>query len=235
MNNSRIVNEIEALCNIYFDRIKKIPSNDNQIIEITLSSNPLSESRSHHPFCWVKARVEYNNNYPLTGPGIQIVEKYNVLETELEMIKKHIELIIQNRIKQNYEMVHEICQYVQMFLNQKANLNDPKNIILDASDDDLDDSISDIHPKNTNSLIKSHSDKLNNIKNPFENLRDISSIINTKKDEENSITESHHHLDLSPQSSSSSPVLTSRFISDFEIKQKLGEGGGGSVYKVRNK
>ena len=23
--------------------------------------------------------------------------------------------------------------------------------------------------------------------------------------------------------------------SDFEIKQKLGEGGGGSVYKVRNK
>ena len=232
MNNSRIINEIEALCNIYFDRIKKIPSSDNQIIEITLSSNPLSESRSHHPFCWVKARVEYNSNYPLTGPLIQIVEKYNVLEAELEMIKKHIELIIQNRIKQNYEMVHEICQYVQMFLNQKANLNDPKNIIIDTSEDDFDDSISDIHPKNTNSLIKSHSD---NIKNPFENLRDISSNINTKKEEENSITESHHHLDLSPQSSSSSPVLTSRFNSDFEIKQKLGEGGGGSVYKVRNK
>ena len=101
---------------------------------------------------------------------IQIVEKYNVLEAELEMIKKHIELIIQNRIKQNYEMVHEICQYVQMFLNQKANLNDPKNIIIDTSEDDFDDSISDIHPKNTNSLIKSHSD---NIKNPLFRISDL--------------------------------------------------------------
>ena len=174
--NLRIENEIEALSSIYLDRIKMVPSKPNKTIEITLSSNSLGSPKSHHPFCWVKTRVEYQNNYPLRGPIITIFEKYNLLDSEVENIEKHIELIIQNRIKQNYEMVHEICQYIQIFLNQKANLNDPKNSG-DSSDEDNDDSLSDIHPKKEKiDLIKSKSEKLSdmNIKNPFENLRDVS-------------------------------------------------------------
>ena len=238
--NLRIENEIEALSSIYLDRIKMVPSKPNKTIEITLSSNSLGSPKSHHPFCWVKTRVEYQNNYPLRGPIITIFEKYNLLDSEVENIEKHIELIIQNRIKQNYEMVHEICQYVQIFLNQKANLNDPKNSG-DSSDEDNDDSLSDIHPKKEKiDLIKSKSEKLSdmNIKNPFENLRDVSgdASSNKKKIEE---IENVPKLEISKENSAlsaSSPiVLTSRFHSDFEIKQKLGEGGGGSVYKVRNK
>jgi hypothetical protein len=121
--NNRVDNEIEALSNIYLDRINVVADTPNQIIEIMLKSNSLDKtSECSNYFCWLKLRVEYVNPYPSKSPIITICDYYRITKDDVDVILKHIQLIIQTRMKQNYEMVHEICQYIQVFLNQKGNI-----------------------------------------------------------------------------------------------------------------
>ena len=311
--NNRVDNEIEALSNIYLDRINVVANTPNQIIEIMLKSNSLDKtSECSNYFCWLKLRVEYVNPYPSKSPIITICDYYRITKDDVDVIFKHIQLIIQTRMKQNYEMVHEICQYIQVFLNQKGNIrndnnsnnglgksvseqlmggycrNNNNNNIFDFSDGmlELSRSNTDTNMSNEYTLSNHYNNNTKQKKesmlfNTKNNINDSNTIISNKddsyiintnnnkhgkhvltfnySDDSNSISNSYSNSEITKQKvHNESPKkkinnnnnnnnnnippynndnnnLTSRFNTDFEIKAKLGEGGGGCVYKVRNR
>ena len=234
-NQTIIDNEIEALTNIYPEKVKKLNKSE---IEVSITSNPLIY-KQYPPYCWIKLKIEFPNNYPNERPIVIIIDKYHFSENELNEIKSEIESIIKKREEENIEVIHEICFYIQEYLDLKTKLN------LNVNNEK-----ENLSSDNKNNLISNF--KTFNIKgkNPFENIREIN-LKNDNSKSEYSISKSsdsmtNNKINNRKKSSSTSeenqklnPIenlkYTSRFLSDFEIKNKLGEGGGGSVYKVRNK
>jgi len=245
-NSTIIDNEIEALINIYPGKIKVIKDSQKKVIEISIISNPLIQNKNP-PYCWIKLNIEFPNDYPNKRPIVTIYEKYHISENELNEVKNEIELIIKKGEEENIEVIHEICFYIQEYLDSKGKLN----LNFNEKDNDI------INKKNYNLITKFKSFNLKG-QNPFENIRET----NLKNEYSNSISKSSDsitnnnksiHKKISSTSLDENNLnnvtnksidnllnvnnlkYTSRFLNDFEIKNKIGEGGGGSVYKVRNK
>ena len=70
-------------------------------------------------YCSLKLRIEYPFNYPNDEPKINIIDKYFINNDEINQINNYIKQQINLRIKKKVEVVYEIVNYIQEFLNKK--------------------------------------------------------------------------------------------------------------------
>ena len=254
-NSTIIDNEIEALINIFPGKINVINGSQTKVIEISIISNPLIQNKNS-PYCWIKLNIKFPKDYPNKRPIVTIFEKYHISENELNEVNNKIESIIKKGEEENIEVIHEICFYIQEYLDSKGKLN----LNFNKKDEDIINKNNNNNDNNNNNNNLISRFKSFNIKgqNPFENIREI----NLKNDYSNSLSHSSDSIsnnNITIHKKNSYPnknienlnneinksidnqlqinnlKYTSRFLNDFEIKNKIGEGGGGSVYKVRNK
>jgi len=122
----------------------------------------------------------------------------------------------------NCEMVHDICQFIQKFLDEKNKLYNPiYSYDLKASSKTR----SDLYIKMHNKKNKTSS------KDQEQNQVYLENLI-TKEWSKNAI-----NLDIKQDllNEIDTNASISRFKNDFIIIDKVGSGGGGVVYKVKNK
>ena len=252
----RVSNEIEALSEIYFDAINIIIP--NKIIQLQFNS----ELENIHIPIIINIQIEYNDGYPSTLPDIHIIKYEGFTTKEKECLYNKLLTIMKECSEDNVEMVHEICIHIQHEIemkettyspvvkkknditndkssgetieikNNKGKLNafeNPRDAMLE---DDIrdNDKISENYKHNNNnnnnilcessssgSLELNISDKNMNSEHDNESSIDDSDSVNNK-DNKNNYNKAY-----------------SRFKSDFTIISKLGQGGGGSVFKVKNR
>ena len=146
-------------------------------------------------------------------------------------------------------MVHEICTLVQEIVNKKAQQNEPLNLSFTTSIDNLSETEDQYLTKQPSKHIE---------QNAFENVRNA--MLEDKRDyninpNQNNESNSDNSVELNINSNNNSlifqneegnnqksfPGITnnynmvySRFKSDFTVISKLGQGGGGAVFKVQN-
>lgn len=216
-DGSRIDNEIEALNGIYMDNFSRLGPDSANEIKIKLTPDPFSNI-SKDPFCWVELKVKYSRGYPRVVPDIEIANKYNVTEEELDFLNEKIGDIAFDRSDQNMEMIHDICEAIQKFLDDKNRTYDPQKRASQQP-------IKVVRKRSSAQEIVKINENFNDLKKFLKN--DDPFLLNT-----NMIS---FNFDDSIYKQNSNHSGGSRFTTDFEIIEKLGQGGGGSVYKVRNK
>jgi len=227
----RINNEIEALSCIYIDAIEKIKYEANGEHELIVLLKPNHfNSTFFDPICWIKLKIKYNKGYPIIPPGIDIIEKYNLTDKEKEIINTGIDDIANMRSDQNCEMMNDILDFVKKFLDDKSKSYSPfkrkEQPIEDLSEMKSYRKLSSDKYEDQNSIRKNQK-KLNyNKGNDLlgQNYTYNSSMIDYENVDAN--------IDLDEKKFFSHGK--SRMLTDFQIIDKIGEGGGGSVYKVKN-
>jgi serine/threonine protein kinase len=236
--------EVEALSSIYGENLEKDPKSTN-IIRVFLRPDPLAQK---DPLCWIKLQVCYNKNYPKVMPDIEIVDKYNISKKELQTINEEIDNIAFSKSSENSEMIFDICRYIEQFLEEKIRIYDKKNDYnlrkLSVSDSEnqakkrkwskLCDPES---PKAAKVTLESHSNTkeienthyIRNFLKEQECLHAENSdykIVSSKNIHENTEFDLERNIDFNKK------ISGSRLKSDFQIVEKIGQGGGGAVYKV---
>lgn len=228
----RINNEIEALSCIYIDAIEKIRYESNGEHELIVNLKPNHfNSTFFDPICWIKLKIKYNRGYPVIPPGVDIIEKYNISESEKDSINTGIDNIANVRSDQNCEMINDILDFVKKFLDEKSKSYSPfkrkENPIEEIS--------------GFKSSRKLSSDKYDEQKSLRKNIKRLNYnkgndllghnyTYNSSKIDYENVDENFEGLDEKNFVSQGK----SRMLSDFQIIDKIGEGGGGSVYKVKN-
>jgi hypothetical protein len=232
-SQSRINNEIEALSCIYLNEIEKIKYNPKGDHEFMIHLKPnLLNSTFIDPICWIKLKIKYNKGYPLISPGIDIFEKYNLTKNELIYINDNIDKIANLRSNQNCEMLNDIFDFIQKFLDEKSKSFQPfkkkeenYNFSMRKMSSDIND-IKISQRKNANILSYNKGDG-NDLFGS--NLNDN---YHTTKFE---IGNMEQNFELSSEDIDMCTANgKSRLVTDFTIIEKIGEGGEGSVYKVKN-
>ena len=228
----RINNEIEALSCIYIDAIEKVifEANGEHELIVTLKPNHFN-STFFDPICWIKLKIKYYIGYPVIPAGVDIIEKYNISEIEKESINTGLDDIVNIRSDQNCEMINDVLEYVRKFLDEKSKTYSPfkrkKNPIEDIS--------------GLKSCRKMSSDKYDEKKSVRKNLKKL----NYNKGNDllgynytyNSSKIDYENVDTNIEGLDEKNFVSngkSRMLTDFQILDKIGEGGGGSVYKVKN-
>lgn len=228
----RINNEIEALSCIYIDAIEKVKFEANGEHELIVNLKPNHfNSTFFDPICWIRLKIKYNKGYPVIPPGIYIIEKYNITDSEKETIETGIDNIANVRSDQNCEMINDILDFVKKLLDEKSKSYSPfkrkENPIEDIA--------------TLKSCRKLSSDKYDEQKSVRKNLKKLNYIkgndllghnytYNSSKIDYDNVDTNIEVLDEKNFVSNGK----SRMLSDFQILDKIGEGGGGSVFKVKN-
>jgi hypothetical protein len=232
-SQTRINNEIEALSCIYLDEIEKIkynPKGDHEFI-INLKPNSLN-STFIDPICSIKLIIKYNKGYPVIAPGIDILEKYNLTKNEILMINENIDKIANLRSNQNCEMLNDIFDFIQKFLDEKSKSFQPfkkKEENYNISPRKMSYDINEFRNsqrKNAKRLSynKGEGNDLlgNNLNDNYHTTKfDIGNM-------EQNFELSSEDIDMCTANGKS------RLVTDFTIIEKIGEGGEGSVFKVKN-
>lgn len=219
----RIENEIEVLQSIYMDNLERVNLNEPQEIKIKLTPG-LVANTAKSPFCWLELKLKYNKGYPRVVPEIEISNKYNITEEETEILNEGIDDIAFEKSDQNVEMVHDICEYVQNFLSDKCQTYNPKKRQNNTTIDE-----------NKPPRKRSSAQDLNKPNDKYHDLKKFLKEGNELKMTVSSINLNMDEHGLGIGRENSNPINNSRFTTDFEIIEKVGQGGGGSVYKVKNK
>lgn len=226
--NPRIENEIEALQSIYLDNVERVTSKYEGHYEIKIKLIPemfsKNNSKDKEPICWLEIHVKYHKNYPAVVPDFEISNKYNLNEGELNQIMEGIDDIAFDLSDNNMEMMLEICQFIQKFLDEKNRAYNPNTLKFNESE------------LKQELRRKSDSEEIFKIK---ENYNDIKKFLK----EDDNITYNTNSLNINFEDSDVVGInrieniknSISRFSNDFEMIEKIGQGGGGSVYKVKNK
>lgn len=243
---TRVSDEIEALNEIYLDTFKLITP--NQTIQIKIIPNSLKVFQNTNPKCMVKLVIDYNPNYPKVLPTLTISKTYNFTKKETDEMYTKMYETAQECSENNMEMIHEICTVIQEIVNKKAQQNEPLNLSINSSDN-LSDTEEVNLPKKGN---KKHIEQ-----NAFENVRNaMLECSNNNSEEQNNSESNSIELNISVDDNNNTNILGnidnnenmpfsqkpssnynqtySRFKSDFTVISKLGQGGGGSVFKVQN-
>ena len=250
----RVSNEIEALSEIYFDAINIIIP--NKIIQLQFNS----ELEHIHIPIIINIQIEYNDGYPSTLPDIHIIKYEGFTTKEKECLYNKLLTIMKECSEDNVEMVHEICIHIQHEIemkettyspvvkkknditndkssgetieikNNKGKLNafeNPRDAMLE---DDIrdNDKISENYKHNNNNNILCESSSSGSLEL---NISDKN--MNSEHDNESSIDDSDSVNNKDNKNNYNK--VYSRFKSDFTIISKLGQGGGGSVFKVKNR
>lgn len=243
---TRVADEIEALNEIYLDTFKLVVPNKS--IQIKIIPNSLKIFQNSNPKCLIKLSIEYNENYPKIIPNITLIKTYNFTKKEITDINKKIYEIAKECSENNMEMVHEICTLVQEIVNKKAQQNEPLNLSFTSIDN-----LSETEEQYLTKQPSKHIEQ-----NAFENVRNA--MLEDKRDyninpNQNNESNFDNSVELNINSNNNSlifqneegnnqksfPGITnnynmvySRFKSDFTVISKLGQGGGGAVFKVQN-
>ncbi len=231
-DQQRINNEIEALSCIYIDAIEKIKYESNGEHELIVNLKPNHyNSTFFDPICWIKLKIKYNKGYPVIGPGIDIIEKYNISDKEREIINNGIDKIADMRSDQNCEMMNDIIDYVKKILDEKSKSYSPfkikENHIEEFSN------LKSCRKLSSDKYEKQESQRKNRKKlnyNKGNDLMGFNYTYNSSKIDYENVDSNFNMLDKK------NIVFNgkSRMLTDFQIIDKIGEGGGGSVYKVKN-
>jgi len=229
----RINNEIEALSCIYIDAIEKVRYEANGEHELIVNLKPNHyNSTFFDPICWIKLKIKYNRGYPVIPPGIDLIDKYNISEREKDVINTGIDNIANIRSDQNCEMINDILDYVKKILDEKSKSYSPFKL--------KENPIEDISGLKKSSR-KLSSDKYDEQKSIRKNIKKL----NYNKGNDllghnytyNSSKIDYENVDANFEVLDEKNFVShgkSRMLSDFQILDKIGEGGGGSVYKVKN-
>lgn len=230
----RIDNEIEALSCIYIDTIDKIKYDPNGLHEMIIYIKPNQfNSTFFDPICWIKLKIKYNRGYPSIPPGIDICEKYNLSPNELKEINQNIDNIANIRSDQNCEMLNDIIEYVKKFLDDKSKAYSP----FKRKENEIHNNENAIFLR-TRKLSTDKSEEKNSIR---KNMKKLNYFMKDNDLLGHNYTYNSSKIDYENVDSNfnmNSKIMTSngksRMLTDFQIIKKIGEGGGGSVYKVRN-
>jgi hypothetical protein len=221
--NIRIENEIEALQSIYLDNLKRVTALYEGHYEILIKLTPdIFSNLAKKPFCSIELKIKFPKDYPNDAPVVEIGDKYNITQEEYLNLKQQIKLMIEDYTEKNMEMIHEICQKIQKFLDDKNRSYEPQKKV---------------DSKGKLNLRKNSSQE--DLKKMKENYDNIKNFLNTDDKNLRNTINSNIVIDDSELGLNNlenvNNNMSSRFLTDFEVVDKIGQGGGGSVYKVKNK
>ncbi len=150
-------------------------------------------------------------------PEIDIIDTYNLSSEDKNIFKGLIEEKAISFSNQNKEMIFEICCVVQEFLNAKDKLYQEDN-----SKNTTNSKFSDLYKIMNKKKTSSGEEELN--QGYLDNL--VSKNLDYSK-----------QINLESEMMNENNIITSvsRFKNDFTINEEVGKGGGGVVYKVKNK
>jgi len=150
-----------------------------------------------------------------------LIDIYNLSNLDKDYLNEQIDEIAINMSNNNCEMIHDICQFIQKFLDEKNKLYNPiYNMELKSS--------------NNNKMLclkKSQKKHMISSKDQEQNQVYLDNLI-TKEWSKGVINIDFKNDALNEMETGAS---ISRFKNDFIIIEKVGSGGGGVVYKVKNK
>jgi hypothetical protein len=218
---SRIEMEIEALQSIYSDNMRRVTSKYEGDYEIYIKLLPnLETNLSIKPFCYIELNIKYPNDYPSIAPIIKFSYQDNIKNDELTILKQKIDLIIEEYQNKNMEMVHEICQFVQGFLDDK-----------NRNFESIKKGTKNITASRKNSDEERQRKKLNDNYDYLKRLFKIDNDLKRQTTTNLIIDDSELCINNLGDINNNS----SRFLTDFEVIEKIGQGDGGCAYKVKNK
>lgn len=229
----RIKNEIEALSAIYIDAIEKVKEQSNGQYEILATLKPNHYNTPFFdPICWIRLKINYNRGYPTIPPGFEIVDKYNMTEKEIQEIYNAIDNIANIRADQNCEMINDIFDYLIKLLDDKSKSYSP----FKRKEEPIEE-VSSYYPSrklSTGKYDQQKSQQKNHKRlNSYTKGNDLlghNFTYNSSKLDDVNVDANFNNLN------SQNIISTgkSRLLTDFHSLEKIGEGGGGSVYKVKN-
>lgn len=222
LDSFRIENEIEAMFSIYLNQIEKYVFEDKNCLKIKLNENI-----NKVPICHIELLVKYNKGYPRVVPELEIINRHNITTEELDALNEGIDDIAFSKSDENIEMIHDICQFIQLSLNDKAKKFPNNSERKKSKEEELLNEEKRIRKRSSAQELQKYKENFNDLK------KFLNDDIYCNSHLTKAISFNFDNTNINLQNETSGAA--SRFISDFNIIEKIGEGGGGSVYKVKNK
>jgi len=185
-------------------------------IVVKISPKNKTDIKTEQPL-FIKLKLNFKSDYPKSPPDFSI-EDYNYLSNkDLEEIKTKLEDLIRKLSLIGEEMILQILILSQDFINEKF-----QEYCVPLSGSNNSESIK---QEESNPIVPNDKNFLTNYKKLLFENKKLSLKTNVTE-----ITISDDNFNFGAICGKAK----SRFKSDFEILAKLGEGGGGVVYKVKN-
>lgn len=211
--------EMEALSAIFLeDFIITRPLTDSSDASYKIFLRP-NHSSPKDSFCSLYLSVTYSNRYPQVSPVISLINSVNIHSDSIKIINEQVIKLANEKAKVNQSMIYDICELIQAELANQNSL--PITVETFKKVEELKTNPSTVLMDEIYGELKKRKRK------DYEDPVQLNSVCNIK--------EIGKQLSLEYEPNNCHAISGFDYKRYFEEEVQIGKGGGGSVYKAKNK